>query len=320
MKKQFIQIFGLALLLSACSGKTYQALEWKEKPVAIDGHQDDWRDFLRYFDKDSKMFYEIDNDNQNLYFAISTRDQSSQQKIMQKGLTFGIDMSAGKDYPIQVKFPYSEELSGKHPKDSLGQGNQPDFEMTESESHTSSKPSREHGLQKGGFGGRGGKFEARQKFFVKGFFPEVADSVLDVHNPYGIAVSMQLKDSTLFVEGQIPLKTFYKEEITAADTLKPVNFQFLLSALDQPGAKQGGSGDRPDGPSSGGKTRGAGPGGMMGGGGPGGMPPRDGGMGRSGSGSGGMSGGQKSSGSDAQKSMDYGKKEISLMMRFALKE
>ncbi|RKD91897.1 hypothetical protein [Mangrovibacterium diazotrophicum] len=324
MKKQFIQLFGLALLLSSCSGKTYQALIWKEKPVAIDGHQDDWNEFLRYYDKSSKLFYELDNDDQNLYFAVSTRDESSQQKIMQKGLTLGIDLKAGKDFPIQVTFPYAEvRQKGDQQNESGSTKEKPDFKVDQGSDQASSKPSGEKGSDSKGPGRPGGKPGANQKIYVKGFLPQVADSVLDVHNPYGIAFSMELKDSTLFVEGRIPLSAFYKDAITAADTLKPVNFQILLSALEKPGSQSGGGqGDRPDGPPSGGMSGGfgGGPGGGGPGGGPGGMPPGGGGMGRSGGGPGGMGGSQKSSGNESQKSLDYAKKEISMKMRFSLEE
>jgi len=319
MKKRMVQMFGLALLLSACSGKTYQALIWKEKPVSIDGHRDDWNEYLRYFDKSSKMFYELDNDNQNLYFAISTRDQSSQQKIMQKGLTLGIDFAASKNYPIQVIFPYAEQQMGHPAKDSLARAQQPNLSAPGNRSQTPSKPFPGQSDPSGQSGPQPLRMAEPQRIFIKGFMPEVTDSILDVRNPYGISVSMQLADSTLFVEGQIPLKTFYKDEITAADTLNPVSFQILLSALDKPEQASSENSDRPAGPPSGGmQGEFGGPGGP--GGGPGGMPPSGGGMGRPNGVAGGMSGSQKSSEESSQTKLDYNQKEINLTMRFTLKE
>ena len=310
MRKQLVQLFGLALLISACSGKTYQALQWKEKPVAIDGHQGDWGDFLRYFDKDSKMFYEIGNDQQDLYFAVSTRDQSSQMKIMQKGLTFGIDLSASKNYPILLQFPYAaaEQMSNR-PADSLmmkGQEPHPQMMRSSTQLTSTSSPGKEYRA--------GVNFSTNKKIFVTGFFSEVEDSVLELHNPYGIEVSMQLKDSTLFVEGKIPFQTFYKEVITSADTLVPINFEFLLSALDKTSSKSESQSDKPDGPPSGGNmgmsSHGDGPGGM----------PSGGGMGRPGGHQGSMSDEQKISGNGSGESLDYDQKEIKLMMRLSLKE
>ena len=294
--KSFL-LFGLMTLL-ACSSKNYKSMGWRDQPVVPDGDIHEWGEMLRYYDKDSKLFYETANDADNFYLAACSHDALTQQKIMQKGLEFGFGPFENEAYTTRVRFPYmNRPMPGKGEK---GQPQRSQNEMRPSEkertsdgksSETSPRPEMKKPMP--------------QQIFVQGFFDEIADSILSVDNPYGIEASVTMKDSTLYLEAKLPFKTFLKETLEAADTLHPYQFQIILSAIDRArGDDQGGKpAGRPSGPPPGG----------MGGPGGGGMPPQGGG------GPGGPPGGnmrQSTQRSETDSNTD--KNEIQFIMRFSL--
>lgn len=210
----------LATLLLGCSPKNYQSMRWSNTPIKPDGETEEWGDFLRYYDKDSKLFYELGNDSSNLYFAARTNDDMTKQKIQQKGLELGFTPEGEKNYPVRIRFPYhgpyrtpqgrERPRSNENERPSQ-RGERPNF-----------PPAQMHEKQ------------MPMQIYVTGFYSNIKDSVLSIDNPYGIEANISMKDSNLCLEAKIPLVTFLKEKLAAADTLHPYEFQILLSAIAPP--------------------------------------------------------------------------------------
>lgn len=69
---------------------------WQSQPLTIDGDNADWPRPLPYHDDKEKLDYFISNDSTNLYIALSTKDEQTQQKILQGGLTVWLNTTAEK--------------------------------------------------------------------------------------------------------------------------------------------------------------------------------------------------------------------------------
>ncbi len=74
MKKDF-----LALSLLCVSAISYAqekpTSKWASTPIIVDGNGTDWNPPLKNYDEDTKMFFDIKNDNNTLYLCFQSADQ-----------------------------------------------------------------------------------------------------------------------------------------------------------------------------------------------------------------------------------------------------
>ncbi|MCW3086525.1 MAG: hypothetical protein JWP12_3891 [Bacteroidetes bacterium] len=250
----------LVLTLISCTKYIYVSRNpFQSAPVVADGNANEWSVPLKYYDEKSKLQYSVTNDNENLYICIKATEDETQSKIFRSGLQIWIDTTANNEHQVGINFPLSSDLR---------RGDQtPEMHKTK--------------MQSGG----DGNASEKKKFFnnfiqmdLSGFKLPVTNGMTSVQNPYGIAASVN-KDSIgiLTYEAVIPFRTFYKNSLTTADSLRLIGISIVLKAVPS-GEAEGHSG--------GGRMAGGGGGGGMGGGGMGGA----GGM-RGGGGGGGMRGG-----------------------------
>ena len=61
---------------------------WAEKPVQVDGFITDWKDSLNLYNEETKLFYSLSNDHENIYFAIKNNSQEGLTKILARGISF----------------------------------------------------------------------------------------------------------------------------------------------------------------------------------------------------------------------------------------
>lgn len=81
-----------------------------KKEVKIDGILKEWKDSLNAYNANTKLYYTIANDNDNLYLAIRSADKAMINKILVNGLSFTISETGKKkleDVPT-VTFPIIE--------------------------------------------------------------------------------------------------------------------------------------------------------------------------------------------------------------------
>ena len=127
---------------------------------------------------------------------------------------------------------------------------------------------------------------------VVGFKNPIGGPVSIFDTTYGILAAMDIDSlGIMYYEAVIPFRTFYKNELTFADSNKVFSYEIILNALPAPQSHEGGGGNGERGMSGGGGHGGmGGSGGGFGGGGYGGGH-HGGGMG----GGGNHGGGQRSS-------------------------
>ncbi len=286
MKKSVFYIV-IMILLCGCSHKVYEGTRWQEKHIMVDGLPQEWSLPLRYYDESSELNYQISNDRENLYIAVRTINKATAQQILIGGLHFELDTLLKGDYfPYGVRFPaFIEPISGPEKGHKPGQGKGTEGQagqMPPKGNSAEAKPDRNPSNIEV-------KMSMDTTIEIKGFGDrEDIEEVVPFSEASGILASLNMgEDNSLFMEIQIPLKTFYKDLLVPNDANRVFRFLITLDENAYPGGEE--SEKKPQGPPAGGSGMGSGsgmggsPGGMGGGpGGMGGVPGMGGGPGMSG--------------------------------------
>ena len=75
----------------------------------LDGNITEWPEQKFLTDKETKIRYAVDNDDQMLFLAMSISDKKEQQRIMQQGMSLFIDIKGKKKGNRGVQFPLGME-------------------------------------------------------------------------------------------------------------------------------------------------------------------------------------------------------------------
>ena len=86
---------------------------WAEKPVQVDGFITDWKDSLDLYNEETKLYYSLSNDNENIYLAIKNNSQEGLTKILARGISFSANYESNKKTPPTVTFPILDRTPGK---------------------------------------------------------------------------------------------------------------------------------------------------------------------------------------------------------------
>jgi len=101
MKKIMTLLIGI-VALNACSNKLYES-NWKE--------QDAKSSAFRFYHTDSRIRYNIENDEKNVYFSFDVMDQLTVQKILTTGLRLFVDGTGKNKQKDELQFPiYSDKV------------------------------------------------------------------------------------------------------------------------------------------------------------------------------------------------------------------
>lgn len=91
-----------AFILSGCSNKLFES-NWKTPEAESTA--------FRFYEPDSKIRYNIENDSNNLYFSFDVMDQLTVQKILTTGLRVFVDGTAKNKQKNEIQFPiYSDKV------------------------------------------------------------------------------------------------------------------------------------------------------------------------------------------------------------------
>ncbi|HEY0612912.1 MAG TPA: hypothetical protein VGD35_24710 [Chitinophaga sp.] len=78
---------------------------WATTPVTPDGTLNEWPTPLRYIDEQNRLYFDIFNDGENLYLAVSTMDEITQVNILRGGLTFAVNIKGKKKETTTLTYP-----------------------------------------------------------------------------------------------------------------------------------------------------------------------------------------------------------------------
>ncbi|HVI43795.1 MAG TPA: hypothetical protein VM802_02965 [Chitinophaga sp.] len=101
----------IAGLLTQGNVNAQDSNQWAPANVRIDGQPTEWPKPLQFYNNDTKLFYTIANDKENLYVIVSVPDAQSQVKIMRSGLTFSVNASGKKKGGASLTFPLITEAA-----------------------------------------------------------------------------------------------------------------------------------------------------------------------------------------------------------------
>lgn len=100
--KRITTLLLIVIAATSCSNKLHQS-NWK-RPVSE-------KTSFRFYHPDSKIRYNIENDDKYLYFSFDVLDQLTIQKILTTGLRLFIDPSGKNKEKYEVQFPiYSDKV------------------------------------------------------------------------------------------------------------------------------------------------------------------------------------------------------------------
>ncbi|EHQ26316.1 hypothetical protein Mucpa_2177 [Mucilaginibacter paludis DSM 18603] len=274
------------LLAQEKSLKNVQSTEGIRSPlVKVDGNLKEWNDQFQAYNKQTRLFYTLSNDDLFLYLVIRSTDLQTSNKIAAGGITLVINTGGkkkdqdafGLTYPVIAR-PTGPGGPGG-PGGGFG-GNGPGQRG----------PTGGDG-PRGGFGGGNNQpdsamlaarhkqiIDAAKEIRVLGF-KDIADSLISVYNEYGIKAAIGYNAAGNYnYELAIPLKLLS----LSPGNNKEIAYQIKVNGITMPanfgpdnmrGGANGGFGGGPGGggPPSGGFGGGNGGGGFGGGGGGGGF-------------------------------------------------
>jgi hypothetical protein len=275
----------IILLLTSCSNALYKCT-WQQNDFSKENH---FKEPLKYYNPETKLEYNISNDNKNLYVCIKTNNNLSFAKIMISGLQIQIDTSGTKKTKMGILYPLPTDDS----QNQLQAAHKPGEKQDRNEF-------RNQFLLK------------HDEMYITGFKPPINDNTIPLKNKYGIYVYFDWDSTnTMVYKLEIPFKTFYKDSLTAKDSSKMFGISFTVNAIPRPEAAEPAADNNASMPGMGMR------GGMGGMNGMGGM---RGGMGNMGAMGGGMGGGGHPGGNGSRgdnKGSPYESNTFKLKVKFA---
>ncbi|MBS2099525.1 hypothetical protein [Carboxylicivirga linearis] len=140
---KFLLVFILVSNLS-CSKKVHIETQWQSSEIKIDGESSDWHIPLRFFDANSKLNYEISNNNEGIFFAFRLNEMDAIHQFNQNGISIELDTLSSKTLSCILKYP----SRGGRPTPSQEGTKQPDFTKT---SQPIEKPMQQNSISLKGF-------------------------------------------------------------------------------------------------------------------------------------------------------------------------
>lgn len=255
MKKYFLSVMGV-LIASFAISQEKPASEWVKNLIIIDGNAKDWNLPLKYYDNDTKLFFEIKNDNNNLYLCFQSNDQMSQVKIIRAGMKISLSSKINGKHKATIYFPLplKKDSTKVSPADEMNS----DPEFSHQNMHIAFLVA-DSMMEVAGFTNKNGMIPS--------------DDTSDIH----AAINWD-QNNTLTYEVAVPLKEMFGNDYSEKNISKNISLDVVINAFKRTG-HSGNSGGNGYSGRSGGMGRGGFGGGMGHGGGMG----RGGfGMGRSG--------------------------------------
>jgi hypothetical protein len=241
--------------------------------VKIDGKLDEWGNTFQAYNKTTKVFYTLSNDDKNLYLIVRSTDVQNNTKIMGGGVTLTINIADKKkeENAYSVKFPVLERSNLRGLRRPRGASS---TTVMDSASMAEAAAARKQAIA------------AIKEISVLGF-KDITDTLISIYNTYGIKASAGYdENANLQFELSIPLS------LLSLSTDKPKEFAYNIKVNGiQMGGRNNNGGGNGGARNAGG---GAGGGGFAGGGGGG----RNGGGGGAGGGGGFGGGGNRGFGGD----------------------
>lgn len=212
--------------------------------VKIDGKLDEWGQDLQAYNKTTKLFYTLSNDDKNLYFIVRSTDLQNTAKVMGGGVTLTINTANKKkeENAYSITFPVLERSKLRGIRRPRGASN---TTVMDSASMAEAAAARKQALA------------AIKEISVLGF-KDITDTVISIYNEYSIKAAAGYDENNNFqFELAVPLS------LMGISTDKPKEFAYNIrvNGITMGGRNGEGGGERMGGGRNGGGNGGGGFGG-----------------------------------------------------------
>ncbi|WP_461452637.1 hypothetical protein [Mucilaginibacter sp.] len=194
---------------------------WAPQGVKIDGKINEWGESLKAYNKNVLLWYNIANDDKNIYLAIKSTDLDNNNKILAGGVSFTINTEGKKKtknaytitFPVISRTGIKSGRSGK--RGGFGQDDTPD---------TTAIVAQQKQLL------------ATSKMISAIGFTEITDTLVSIYNEYGIKAAASIDAKDVFtLEIAIPIELLK----IAADNKNELAYNIKLNGLQLPSVNIG---------------------------------------------------------------------------------
>ncbi|HEY1039882.1 MAG TPA: hypothetical protein VGF30_10780 [Bacteroidia bacterium] len=232
-----IPVAALVATFISCSPKTANVISRQKNAVNVDGKAEEYGEF-RYYNSEAKMFYNLSNDNENLYLCLKINDENIQQQILMAGMDVWLDTLSKAKEQIGIRYP----LPGVRPT-------MPEFKGA-------GQPREKPDVAKM----KQNMLMSQKTMDLRGFKNATNGSNF-LQTTDGIKLQLDWDaNNCLIYELAIPLKNWYKPTLAKSDTAKIFTLTININAFEMPSGAPGGFNGPPDG-NMGGPPSGSGMGG-----------------------------------------------------------
>lgn len=207
VKINFFFIFYIAAFLvnpaQAWSQKKAAIIKtlWAENPIMVDALLSDWKDSLSLYSEETKLYYNISNDDKNIYFAIKNSSEENLTKILARGISITVNYENAKTIAPTITFPILDRTPGKKPAE------------------TDQSDPKE--IQK--------RVISKIKEIRVAGFKELVDGGVSLYNTYGIKAAMSFDDNDdMIQEIAIPMRLLGIEP----DRTEPITYRIKVNGFE----------------------------------------------------------------------------------------
>jgi hypothetical protein len=212
--KKFFLLFFIPFISQAFGQETFTA-GYKSDSIVIDGKANEWPIPFRFSDYQSKIVYNIKNDDEYLYFCFKTDYRMTAMKMMRLGFDISIDTSGKKKKDWHLQFPMR---------------NAPDHKPEEARNDMRGSDFRQMQL----------RMKSEVNALLAEGFIGLPNQVLPLANTNDIKAAVDFdKESAFVVELAIPLKYI---QVGYASSKKPWTITLKMNAPPAPISTLGGNG------------------------------------------------------------------------------
>jgi hypothetical protein len=266
--KRWAPLFLSGLLFAACSPKLAPVGHYQDTPVAADGQPGDWALPLRFSNQSYTVQYNVTNDNNNLYVAVSSTDDATMFRILRNGMTLYFDPKGDKGKDISLHFPIQKQPDpGSRSRDGYNSGNNGNTLYYQNQGSSQTNTSGGNTTGTANRDTRKEELLLQSDYYNTAGFLDLENGqfgVTDQKGPIHVAMKLNNNDSLLLYEVVIPLKNILGADWAAKAAKKNFSVGVVLDAVAGTGGNGGGGGMHGGGGGFG--MRGMGMGGMRGGG------------------------------------------------------
>ncbi len=222
----FVLVLAL-VFLSACSPKIRTTSQW-QSAIAVVDVPETWQELAAY-NSETGIGYGISNDAHNLYIHLQIDKPETRTKMLRAGMELSIDTLGKKKGHCTIIFPEPGDrslFSGAGAVRMGGGGIPPEGRRSSGGTQADRRGDQQELVRR--------MIEQNDRMRLSGFKNHPNGS-LPLANDEGIKVHLEMDTvGRLFYRAIIPLNTFYKTPLTAADIKKDFSLLITINGIDMP--------------------------------------------------------------------------------------